>query len=241
MDGKNVIVLGGSSGMGKATALRFVDAGARVWITGRHRDRLEEVVRARDSERLHGEACDATDAAALRALRDRIGPIDHLVVAAGGASGAIMGAFAELDPNDVRRGFDEKFWLHFQAAQVFAEAIRDGGSMTFVTAVSAQLAMPGTVALAAMNGAIESMVRPLARELAPRIRVNAVSPGVVDTAWWSFLPDQARQDALGQVARDLPLQRVGTPDDIASVIAMVAGNAFMTGLIVPCDGGKHLG
>ena len=93
--------------------------------------------------------------------------------------------------------------------------------------------------LGAINGALESMLGTLARELAP-LRVNAVSPGVIDTAWWDKLPEAARTELFEQQARTLPVGRVGRPDDVAHAIRFLMENTFMTGSVIECDGGLRL-
>ena len=103
----------------------------------------------------------------------RIGCFDHLVLAASGGAGA--GRFESLDASALRRGFEAKFWTHWNAVQAALPHLAANGSITFITAASSRLANPGTSGLAAINGALERMVPTLARELAPR-RVNAVSP-----------------------------------------------------------------
>lgn len=105
-----------------------------------------------------------------------------------------------------------------------------------VAAASARAAMSGTVVLAAANGAIERAVSPLAAELAP-VRVNVVSPGVVDTPWWSFLPEDERQKQFESLGASVPAGRVGTPTDIADAISYLARATFVTGTILPVDGG----
>ena len=112
-------------------------------------------------------------------------------------------------------------------------------SVTLVSAASARAAIPGTAGLAAINGAIEAMVRPLAIELAP-VRINAVSPGVIDTPWWDALPAQAKRGVFAQTCASLPVGRVGRPDDVAAAIAMVATNGFMTGTVIEVAGGAQL-
>jgi NAD(P)-dependent dehydrogenase (short-subunit alcohol dehydrogenase family) len=99
--------------------------------------------------------------------------------------------------------------------------------------------MPGTAGIAAVNGAVEALVKPLATELAP-IRVNAVSPGVVDTPWWSGMPDAAKRDYFAQSAAALPAGRIATADDIAQAVVLAATNANTTGTIIETDGGARL-
>ena len=97
-----------------------------------------------------------------------------------------------------------------------------------------------TAALGAANAAIAALAPILAVELSP-LRVNAVSPGVIDTPWWSFVPDDAKAALFAEYAAKTPVGRVGTAEDIADVIAFLIGNRFMTGATVICDGGVRLG
>jgi NAD(P)-dependent dehydrogenase (short-subunit alcohol dehydrogenase family) len=113
------------------------------------------------------------------------------------------------------------------------------GSITLLGAITARTGMPGTAGIAAINGAVEALVKPLAAELAP-IRVNGVSPGLVDTPWWSALPDDARQAYFTQAAQALPTRRIATADDIAEIVVLAATNANTTGTILETDGGAHL-
>jgi NAD(P)-dependent dehydrogenase (short-subunit alcohol dehydrogenase family) len=99
--------------------------------------------------------------------------------------------------------------------------------------------MPGTAGIAAINGAVEALVKPLAVELAP-IRVNGVSPGFVDTPWWSAMPEDARRDYFAQAAEALPARRVATADDVAEAVVMAATNANITGTVIETDGGARL-
>jgi NAD(P)-dependent dehydrogenase (short-subunit alcohol dehydrogenase family) len=105
-----------------------------------------------------------------------------------------------------------------------------------ISAASARAALPGTVALAAVNGAIERIVSPLAAELAP-VRVNAVSPGFIDTPWWSFLPEDQRQAQFAAAASSAPAGRIGTGADVAGAVSYLIGASLVTGIILPVDGG----
>jgi NAD(P)-dependent dehydrogenase (short-subunit alcohol dehydrogenase family) len=108
-----------------------------------------------------------------------------------------------------------------------------------IIAVSARSAYPGAAGLAAVNGALEAMVPGLAVELAP-LRINAVSPGVIDTQWWSVLPDEQRDAFFASVAAASPVGRVGTPDDVAGAVHYLAGAGFVTGTVLECAGGANL-
>jgi NAD(P)-dependent dehydrogenase (short-subunit alcohol dehydrogenase family) len=105
-----------------------------------------------------------------------------------------------------------------------------------VSAASARAAVPGTAALAAVNGAIERVVSPLAAELAP-VRVNAVSPGLIDTPWWASFPTAVRDEQFEAAADSVPAGRVGTAADVAAAIAYLIDADFVTSTVLPVDGG----
>ncbi|MFC5435298.1 SDR family oxidoreductase [Rhodanobacter umsongensis] len=234
--GTRVLIAGGSSGIGLSTAELLVTCGADVVINGRDPAKLDQV-----KERLGPQAStcafDAGNAEERRRALAGIGAFDHLVVALSGGKGA--GPIAGLAPADLRSGFDGKFWVHFSLAQESLGCLDRTGSITFVTAISARAANPGTAGLAAINAAIEGMVRPLAVELRPR-RVNAVSPGVIDTPWWNRMQPDQKQAAFAKFAAATPAGRVGRPEDIAQSIVFLIGNSFMTGCVLECDGGLRL-
>ena len=124
-------------------------------------------------------------------------------------------------------------------AQAALLVLRDDGSLTFVTAGSAGSSRPGTAGLAAVNAAVEAMVPVLAVELAP-IRVNAVSPGVIDTPWWDGADPEVRRQAFDTFAATAPAGRVGRPEDVAEAIGFLIDGTFTTGVVLPVDGGSRL-
>ena len=156
--------IGGTSGIGLAAARRFVAHQEAVTIVGRDRSRLADALQ-KLGPTVRGEIADASDRTVMDALFGRIGPIDHLVLAASGGAG--VGPFVGLEPEGLRRGFEAKFWVQWNAAQSALPHMAQGGSLTFITAASSRLANPGTSGLAAINGALERMTPTLARELAP--------------------------------------------------------------------------
>lgn len=235
---QKVVVLGGSSGVGLATVSWLAAAGASVVAVGRNQEKLDKALDGLEGHgRVVGEALDCTDRAALDRFFSRVGPVDHLVLTLSGGEGG--GQFSELDLTALRRGFEAKFWPQLEAAQAGLPYLRRGGSLTFVTAISARIANPGTAGLGAINGALESMIGTLARELAP-LRVNAVSPGVIDTAWWDKMPANVKTELFAQQAETLPVRRVGKPEDVAHALRFLMENGFMTGAVIECDGGLRL-
>jgi len=236
-DGQRVVVIGASAGIGEAAARAFAAGGAEVIITGRSKERLD-LAAQRIGYPVQTAAVDATDRAALDAFFAAAGTIDHLVLTASpGAVGA--GPIAALEEAALRQAFDGKFFAHVSAIQAALPHLRPDGSVTIVTAASARAAFPGTTGLAAANGALETIVAPLAVELAP-LRVNAVSPGFIDTHWWNVLPDEQRQAYFDAVAAATPAGRIGKPEDVADAITYLAGAGFVTGTVLECTGGSHL-
>lgn len=227
-----VVVIGGTSGIGLATAELFSRSGAPTVVVGRDREKLEQAVRQLGPG-ARGEVADAADRASLDGLFAKIAPIGHLVIAASGGAGA--GPFATVAADDVRRGFEAKFWVHFNTAQAALPYLTKDGSITFVSAASGRFANPGTAGLGAINGAIDRLVATLARELAP-LRVNAVSPGVIDTPWWADKP----AGLFERESRKAPLARAGKADEVADAIAFLVRNRFVTGVVLDVDGGLHL-
>lgn len=237
MSSKHVAIIGGSSGIGLATAAHLLEKGYRVTITGRDAAKLRAAAQNLDGD-VTTLAMDAAEFAGLAKAFETIGPLDHLVLALGGGHGS--GPFATVDIADLRKGFEQKAIAHFACAQACLPYLSKQGSITFVSAVSAQAAMPGTAGLGAVNAAIAALAPILAVELKP-IRVNCISPGVVETPWWDFLGDEQRPGAFASFAARTPVGRIGRPQEIADAIAFLIGNGFTTGHTLICDGGIRLG
>jgi NAD(P)-dependent dehydrogenase (short-subunit alcohol dehydrogenase family) len=235
MSDRTALVVGGTSGIGLATARRLHTLGATVHIVGRGKQRLDDI--AVTDAALFGHRADGSSRGEITAVLEAVGQIDWLIITLGGSEGP--GPIADLDLGMLRRAFDAKFWGHITTIQAALPHLAPTGSITLLGAISARSGMPGTAGIASINGAVEALVKPLAAELAP-IRVNGVSPGFVDTPWWSGLPDDARQAYFAQAAQVLPTRRIATADDIAEVVVLAATNANTTGTIIETDGGARL-
>jgi NAD(P)-dependent dehydrogenase (short-subunit alcohol dehydrogenase family) len=235
--GQRVIVVGASAGIGEATARRFAEDGASVVITGRSKERLDAAA-ARIGRPVEVRELDATDGEAVRSFFAAGATIDHLVLAASpGAVGA--GPFAGITPDALRQAFDGKLFAFVSVLQAALPVLRADGSVTMISAVSARVAYPGSAGLAAVNGAVEALVRPLAVELAP-LRINAVSPGVIDTQWWHGMPQEQRQAFFAAAAAASPAGRVGAPEDVADAVLYLSGAGFVTGTVLEVAGGATL-
>jgi NAD(P)-dependent dehydrogenase (short-subunit alcohol dehydrogenase family) len=231
-----VAVIGGGSGIGLATAHALAERGAEVTIAGRTESRLRNAVAAAPRP-LRWQVLDASLEPDVRRFFEGFGPLHHLVLCAN--AGGTIGPFAGLDLAAVRSYFDNKLWAYLNALKHVGRAMLPGGSVTLVNGAASQLAAPGMGALAVVNGGLDALVRPLALELAPT-RVNAVAPGVVDSPYWDKMPAAARSDFYAAAARGVPVQRIGSADDIADAVVFLAGNGFVTGTVMRIDGGRHL-
>lgn len=229
---QQVIIFGGSSGIGLATAQALQAAGARVTIASRSQEKLAAA--ARQAPGLATAAVDATDGEAVKRFFDLVDAFDHLIITVGG--GAPPAPFHEISEAGFRKAFDAKFWAQFAIAQAGSRKLARGGSITFVTGAAARKAVPTMVPYAAINGAIEAMVGPMSLALAP-IRVNAVSPGFIDTPFWGGMPAAARQGFFAQVGGKLPVGRVGSAEDVAQAVRYLTENGFVTGTVLDVEGG----
>jgi NAD(P)-dependent dehydrogenase (short-subunit alcohol dehydrogenase family) len=236
LSAQKIIVIGGGSGIGLAAAQALAAQGAEVTIAGRDKEKLQRAAAAAGVP-LKIAAVDATSPAAVSALFESVGTFDHLVLTMSGSKGG--GPIKRLTVDALRAGFEAKFFPQFIAAQQALPHLSKDGSITFVSAISARGSMPGTVGLAAINGAIEAMIRPMARELKP-LRINAVSPGVIETPWWDALPADQRQALLDSSAKMTLVGRNGQAHEVAAAIVYLVTTGFVTGTVLEIDGGLRL-
>ena len=229
------LVIGGTSGLGLAVAQQLTRRGDAIHIAGRSHDRMAAATAAIEGAR--GHVLDAGDPEAVRTVAASIAPIQRLVITLAGSGGA--GPLAELTVDDLRRAFEEKYWPTVTALKASLPCLAHDASVTLVGAVTARTALRGTAGIGSLNAAVEGLVQPLAAELAP-IRVNAVSPGYIDTPWWDGLAPQDRAAFFDQAAAALPTKRIATATDIAEPIVLLATNPNITGTVIETDGGARL-
>jgi len=224
LDNKSVLVVGAGGGIGEATVQAFAKRGAHVIAAGRRSPKLQSRAAAIGAE---AAILDFLDNDAVEAFFAARPPFDH---AASTKSGPVGG----LSLADAQASMDSKFWGAYRVAR--AAQVRDGGSITFVSGFLSSRPSPSSVLQGAINAALEALARGLALERAP-VRVNTVSPGLIDTPLYAKMSAADRQAMFDRTAARLPARRVGHPEDIAQAILFVATNPFATGSTVTVDGG----
>jgi NAD(P)-dependent dehydrogenase (short-subunit alcohol dehydrogenase family) len=236
LQNKRIVIVGGTSGIGLTTASMLAAQGAEVIISGRDQNKLQHAIKESSASPL-SQAVNAAERNQLDTFFKSIGNFDHLIITVSGGKGA--GAFKDLNLDDLHDGFEEKFWPQLHTLQSALPYLSTTGSATLITAVSATSGKPGFSGLAAINGAIELMIPVWAKELQP-LRINAISPGVIDTAWWNSFPADVKNSLFEQFAAATPVGRNGKTEDIAKSIRFMIEQEFITGRILQVDGGFGL-
>ncbi|AVE03967.1 dehydrogenase [Pseudomonas palleroniana] len=230
LNGKTVIVIGGSSGIGAAVAKAAAARGAQVVLAGR---RLASGVH----NGLRSEPVDVTDAASLQRLFATVGRFDHLVYTSGPSVRAKT--LVETDLIEAQDNFNVKLWGALRAIQQALPYLHEHGSISLTSGQLGRKLAPGQFIKTGINAATEALGKQLAKELAPR-RVNVVSPGVIDTPAYAGLAEEQRLAMFAKAGEGLPVGRVGQAEEVAAGYVLAMENGFMTGAVIDIDGGGLL-
>lgn len=228
VQGKRVLVVGGTSGIGAAVARMAGAAGAAVTTASRREAAVTATPIARHLR------LDISDEAQVRTCLSAEQAFDHVIVSAGGAK---PGKFREQGSEAGAQAFETKFWGAWRVAALAPLAA--DASITFVSGVFAERPAAGQVAASCANAALEALARALAVDLGP-IRVNAVSPGLVDTPMWHAMPEERRTAYFASVAEKLPARRICSDEDVAGLVLACMANPSLTGAVLKIDGGYTL-
>jgi NAD(P)-dependent dehydrogenase (short-subunit alcohol dehydrogenase family) len=243
LSGKTVVVTGGNSGIGYATARKLKELGAAVMITGRNPQAVDQAATELGVLGVVADQANLRDIDRLvERAKDELGRVDVLFINAG------VAAFAPVE-HLTEEQFDTTMNVNFKGAlftlQKFLPILRDGASVINLSSINAYTGMPNTAIYAASKAALNSLTRTAAFELASRkIRVNSVNPGPTNTAIFGKLgmPDAAIQEFASAMQNRIPLKRFGEPEEVANLVAFLASDdsSFITGGEYNIDGGTNL-
>jgi NAD(P)-dependent dehydrogenase (short-subunit alcohol dehydrogenase family) len=236
ISGQRVVVIGGTSGIGLATACAAAERGAEVVVVSA---RAESVQRALEQlpDSATGHAVDVRDAAALDAVFDRIGALDHLAYTSGEA--LALTPIADLDPAVARTFFEIRYFGVLATVRAAVPRLSRAGSVTLTGGSAGPRPQPGWAVAASLCGAMEALTRELALELAP-VRVNLVRPGIVQSPLWSVMGDAERDELYQATAAAVPVGHTGEAEEIALAYLYCMEQTYATGSIVAVDGGALL-
>jgi len=255
--------------MGKATAISTIRRGGDALIVSRSREKLDRAVLEIQSKaeehsatsktttrgvttptigRIYSAVLDVTDEdAILTFAQNELSPTspshpstkwNALVFSAAGR--APHGPITSLPTSLTRDLFQTKFWGAYDCVKHIAPRLSDGGCIVLVSGVLNRRPGINCAPLASTNGAVEGLTRALALELAPRLRVNCLSPGFCETERFDHMEGGRREGMLRNTAESLPLGRVGQPEDMGEAIYSLLEMGFVTGVVLDCDGGHHI-
>ena len=229
IENKKALVFGGTSGIGLATCEQLVEKGADVIAISRDPSKANSV----KHNRLSFESCDVRIEEDVKKIFEKHAPFDILVSAATGGSRA-AGPFLEMDMLGFKSSFD-KLWGYANIVRYGTNYLSSDGTIVLVSGAPARRMKPGQIALSAVGGAVENLVRGVAKEIAPK-RINSVSPGLIDTPMFSQ-EGEDRKIFLNSLTEANTIKRAGKPEEVAKGIIFVIENEFVTGTTVDVDGG----
>jgi NAD(P)-dependent dehydrogenase (short-subunit alcohol dehydrogenase family) len=236
LSNKRVVILGGSSGIGLAVAEQVIAEGAQVIIASSNTERVKQAVVSLGA-RTEGHTLDLSDEQAIQSFFQAIGDFDHLVYTAGDS--LQLNELASTDLDKARRAFELRYWGVLAAVKYASPHIRKEGSITLTTGIAGERPQKGWALAASVCGAVVSLTRALAVELAP-IRVNAVSPGVVRTHLWQSLPEHERNGLFENIGKAMLVGRIGEASEIARSYLYLMQEGYSTGQTITVDGGAVL-
>jgi NAD(P)-dependent dehydrogenase (short-subunit alcohol dehydrogenase family) len=235
LDGKRIVIIGGSSGIGLAVAKGAIAEGAEVVVGSSQAGNVETATRQLGN-RASGHAINVRDEDTVAAFFGQAGAFDHLVFTAGDWGGRGPRVMTETDFAKAADLYAVRHWGALATIKFGLPQMREGGSITLTNGMIAHRPRKGTALSTAMAGGIEHLTRGLAVDLAP-IRVNAVCPGAIRTEVWNSIPAETREERFREMSARLPIARIGEPNEVAEAYLYLMKAGYTTGQVLLVDGG----
>ncbi len=236
LQGKRIVLLGGTSGFGLATAQAAASEGADVVVVSSQQQKINTALATLPAGS-KGYAVDLNNEQQIDTFFKGVGEFDHLVFTAGET--LQLSELPDVKMDEARNFFNLRFWSALMAAKYGSPFIRKGGSVILTNGTIGKRPWKGWAVAAGITGAVEALTRALAVELAP-IRVNAVCAGMVRTELWGNMPEVDREAMFNDYGSKLLTGAVGNPEDIAEAFLYLMHGKYTTGQVVVVDGGGVL-
>lgn len=239
MNNKNrekILIIGGSSGIGLASAQLAVEKGYEVVIASRNHEKLKTAKEKINHENVNTFLVDITKEKSIQSLFEPVKEIDHLVIA---GSEVQFGDFRTLSISDAQKSFDSKFFGPYRVIKEALGHINPKGSITLFSGSAGAKPEKGSEIISAINSAVEGFSRALAISLSP-IRVNCIAPGLIDTPAYAGLDEDARKTLFLALSENLLIKRAGTATEVAQAVLYLIDNTYTTGTTLYIDGGHAM-
>jgi NAD(P)-dependent dehydrogenase (short-subunit alcohol dehydrogenase family) len=235
LDGKRIVIIGGTSGIGLAVAKGAIADGAEVVVGSSQAANVETATRALGNQ-ASGHAINVRAEDNVAAFFSHVGGFDHLVFTAGDWGGRGPRVMTETDLSKAADLYAVRYWGALATIKYGLPLMREGGSITLTNGMIAHRPRKGTALSTGMAGGIEHLTRGLAVDLAP-IRVNAVCPGAIRTDVWNSIPAETREERFKEMTQRLPIARIGEPNEVAEAYLYLMRAGYTTGQVLLVDGG----
>ncbi|MDT3405441.1 SDR family oxidoreductase [Mucilaginibacter terrae] len=237
---KVILIAGGSSGMGLALAQKAADYGATVHLVGTNQEKLQkevETIKAKGNATVHifTHILDISNESEVKELAEQIQQLDHLVTT---AARLTFKPLADLTKTEIGHMIDSKLWGPILLTKYLFPKIDSQGSIVYFSGVAADKGSAGASIVGAVNSALHGLAKNLVYELSP-VRVNVVSPGLVESPTWDFIGENDRPGFYETAAEGLPAKRIGQPEDLADAALYLMNNKYTNGTVLTVDGGAN--
>lgn len=236
LENKTVVIIGGSQGIGLDTAKEAIAKGAKVTIASRSLEKLKQAKKyLNDNVSIY--QLDGSKEEEVKTFFEGFDKINHLVVSSSGGYG---GSIKELDMEAAKALFDSKLWVQMNAVKHASPKMDKGASITLFSGIVSKKAIVGQMPYTGVGGAVESLGKMLALELAP-VRVNVITPGFIHTtAWDAYMPEDQQKEFFNGFAESLPVKQVGVANDVTKGVLFFMESDYVTGAVLDIDGGQQL-